>query len=83
VKSSQNKLLEKARNNPAGLRFKELQRLCEVVGMKLARVKGSHFIYIHENPTFAISLQEMRDGKAKSFQVKQLLDKIDEHGLDK
>jgi hypothetical protein len=83
LKSSIVKLLNKARANPAGLRFSEVQRLCLMVGMTLDRVSGSHFIYKHKNPTFIQSLQKMKDGKAKPFQVRQLLDSIDKYDLER
>jgi predicted RNA binding protein YcfA (HicA-like mRNA interferase family) len=74
--------LSKAKINPAGLRFSELQGLCKAMGMTLDRVSGSHFIYKHKNPTFVISIQKMNDGKAKPYQVKQLLNFIDQYDLE-
>lgn len=82
LKASFSKLLDKARNNPAGLRFSELRRLCEEIGMVLDRVHGSHFIYKHYNPPFTISIQETKDGKAKPYQVRQLLAFVDRYDLD-
>lgn len=82
MKSSIDKLLCKARINPAGLRFSELKRLCEAMEMTLDRVSGSHFIYKHNNPTFGLSIQKMNDGKAKPYQVRQLLDFIDKYDLE-
>ena len=81
MKSAHEKLLSKARNNPMGLRFSELQLLCEAVGMTLVRTKGSHFIYQRKNPAFILSIQNMPDGKAKPYQVRQLLDFIDRYAL--
>jgi hypothetical protein len=81
VKGSFEKLLSKAKNNPAGLRFTELQRLCEAMGMTLDRVNGSHFIYRHNNPFFIMPIQKFRDGKAKHYQVTQLLRFIDKYHL--
>lgn len=77
------KLLEKARGNPAGLRFAELQKLCEHAGMALDRSKGSHFIYHHKDPAFSLSIQQTKDGKAKPYQVRQLLAMIEKYDLDK
>jgi len=74
-------LLKRARNNPAGLRFTELCKLCECANMHLDRVKGSHHIYKSGNPFKLISIQKMPDGKAKSYQVRQLLDFIEEYNL--
>jgi hypothetical protein len=53
------------------------------MGMVLDRVHGSHFIYKHDNPPFIISIQRMKDGKAKPYQVKQFLDLVDRYELDK
>lgn len=46
--------------------------------MKLDRVKGSHFIFRREAPSYLISIQEMPDGKAKPYQVRQVLNYIEE-----
>jgi predicted RNA binding protein YcfA (HicA-like mRNA interferase family) len=75
------KLLARAVASPAGLRFGELQRFCELAGMELVRKKGSHYIYrCSEPPHRLLSIQEGRDGKAKPYQVRQLLDIIEECG---
>lgn len=75
-------LYEKARNNPVGLRFSELESLCKCIGMRRDRVNGSHHIYKRDNiPKQMISIQKMSDGKAKPYQVRQLLDFIAEHGI--
>jgi len=76
------KLYEKARAHPKSLRFSELTALCECIGMKCDRIKGSHFIYILENPFFLISIQRMKDGKAKPYQVRQLLDFIEDNNIN-
>lgn len=46
------------------------------------RTAGSHFIYKLEDPFFLLSIQKLKDGKAKAFQVKQLIDFIEENDLD-
>ncbi len=76
------RLYEKAKSNPKGLRFPELKTLCECNGMICDRVKGSHFIYRLEEPFFLISIQRMKDGKAKPYQVRQLLDFIEDNNLN-
>ena len=76
------KLLQKARNSPQNLRFEELRKLCVHFGMELAKSEGSHFIYSRkDDPKFIISIQEDKGGKAKTYQVKQLLDNVEDHGL--
>lgn len=75
-------LYEKAKKNPKSLRFSEIRTLCEGVGMKCNRIKGSHFIYRMEEPFFLISIQKMKDGMAKPYQVRQLLCFIEDNNLD-
>ena len=75
-------LYEKARANPRSVRFSGMKTLCECVGMALDRVKGSHFIYRLDDPFFLISIQKMKDGKAKPYQVRQLLDFIEDNNLN-
>lgn len=76
-----NQLLEKARSNPVGLKFSELCKLCECIGMHCDRQRGSHRIYKRLSPTFIQSVQKMSDGMAKPYQVRQLLTRIDEYDL--
>jgi len=76
-------LFEEVKNNPKGLRFAELILLCKCIGMRRDRVKGSHFIYKMDEPFFLLSIQRMKDGKAKAYQVRQLVDFIEENNLDR
>jgi len=49
--------------------------------MRLRKKRGSHRIYKREDPPkFSLSIQD-DDGKAKPYQVKELLDKIAEYCL--
>jgi hypothetical protein len=75
-------LYERAKTNPKGLRFSELKALCEGIGMRCDRIAGSHFIFKMESPFFLLSIQKMRDGKAKPYQVRQLSDFIEDNRLD-
>lgn len=75
-------LYEKAKENPKGLRFFDLKTLCECIGMGCDRIKGSHFIYRMDDPFFLISIQKMKDGMAKPYQVRQLLYFIEDNNLD-
>jgi translation elongation factor P/translation initiation factor 5A len=50
--------------------------------MILDRKKGSHFIYKLGEPFFILSIQKTKDGKAKAYQVRQLLNFIEENDLD-
>jgi hypothetical protein len=75
-------LYEKAKENPKGLRFSELKTLCECIGLKCERIKGPHFIFRRDDPFFLISIQKMKDGMAKPYQVRQLLNFFEEYNLD-
>jgi hypothetical protein len=69
------KLLQRARAAPASLRFEELCQLAECHGFALARQKGSHRLYKRAGEPRVMNFQDDR-GKAKEYQVKQLLDVI-------
>ena len=71
------KLLEKARNNPVGLRFKEFETLLKACGWTFDHQKGSHQIWYSPEET-RIPIQQAKGGKAKGYQVKQFLSIYDE-----
>ena len=74
------KLLEKARNNPAGVRFQEICLLAEHMGFNRRGVKGSHIVYEKEGVEEILTFQG-RDGMAKPYQVKQLLAVVEKYKL--
>lgn len=75
------KLIQRATTNPENLRFEELCKLCRFFGMKYRKKGGSHKIYKRKKPPmFTLSIQD-DNGMAKPYQVQQLLDKVEEHGL--
>jgi predicted RNA binding protein YcfA (HicA-like mRNA interferase family) len=74
-------LLREARANPAGLRFLEACALAEAFGWILARsASGSHRIYNRPGTMALVVLQEATGGKAKAYQVRQLIRLIDKLG---
>jgi hypothetical protein len=74
------KLAQLARSNPAGLRFPELCRLAEAFGFIFQRQKGSHRVYAHDGVAQIMNFQN-DGGRAKAYQVRQLLDCVDRHRL--
>lgn len=74
------KLLRKALSSPANLRFEEACALARAFGFRLARISGSHHIFVHPNVRELINLQEVK-GKAKPYQVKQLLSLVEGYNL--
>jgi predicted RNA binding protein YcfA (HicA-like mRNA interferase family) len=75
------KLLQKALSSPANLRFEEACALARAFGFHLSRVKGSHHIFAHPSVRELVNLQEVR-GKAKPYQVKQLLALVEGYNLN-
>jgi hypothetical protein len=74
------KLIDKARNNPAGVRFQEIRLLAEHLGFTKRGGKGSHLVYEKEGVEEILTFQD-RKGMAKPYQVKQLLAVIEKYRL--
>jgi predicted RNA binding protein YcfA (HicA-like mRNA interferase family) len=74
------KLLQKALSSPANLRFEEACAFARAFGFHLSRVSGSHHIFAHQNVRELLNLQEVQ-GKAKPYQVKQLLALAERYNL--
>ena len=74
------KLLEQALRNPAGLRFEEAKKLAEAFGFRLDRINGSHHIFVRAGVPRLVNLQNC-GGKAKVYQVRQLLKLAEWHNL--
>jgi hypothetical protein len=67
------KLLKQAQNSPNSFRFEDLLALAECHGFVFERqVGGSHRIYKHNKRKGLMNFQD-NNGKAKGYQVKQLL----------
>ncbi len=66
------KLLETARNNPAGLRFADFETLLARSGWLMDRQGGSHRVWYSPKGS-RLSIQEGKAGKAKPYQVRQFL----------
>jgi predicted RNA binding protein YcfA (HicA-like mRNA interferase family) len=74
------KLLEKIISGSKNIRFAEATALAEAFGFKLDRINGSHHIFVHPGIPELINLQNVK-GKVKSYQLKQLLNIIEQHNL--
>jgi hypothetical protein len=70
-------VLAEMRNNPAGVRFADAVKVCEHYFGK-ARRSGSHHVF--KMPWLGdprVNLQEARSGKAKAYQVRQVIRAVD------
>ena len=74
------KLLQKALQSAVNLRFDEVRALARAFGFRLSRVSGSHHIFVHSEVRELLNLQEVK-GKAKPYQVKQLLSLVERYNL--
>ena len=74
------KLLAKALSGSKNLRFSEVAVLAKAFGFRLSRTKGSHHIFVHPRVRELVNLQEV-DGKAKPYQVRQLLEIVERYNL--
>lgn len=75
------KLLQAAQNHPHSLRFEELCALAEASGFEWVHGRGSHRVYAREGVAEILTFQPRQDGKAKAYQVRQLLALIERYGL--
>ena len=74
------KLLAKALSGSKDIRFSEASALAVGFGFTLARVSGSHHIYAHPDIPELVNLQDVA-GKAKPYQIKQLLKLVERYNL--
>lgn len=74
------KLYATATTNPGGLSFREFERLLDAFGFVHRRTTGSHRHYTHH--AVPVILTVLPDGKdVKRYQVRRLLDIVDQYGL--
>jgi predicted RNA binding protein YcfA (HicA-like mRNA interferase family) len=74
------KLLEKILAGSKNIRFAEAVILAKSFGFRLDRVRGSHHIFVHPDIPELLNLQDV-NGKVKPYQLKQLLNIIEQHNL--
>jgi hypothetical protein len=77
-------LVESARASPTNVRFRDLCGLLARIGYALDRKRGSHLIYRHSwrRDLPLVNLQEGQAGKAKPYQVRQVVGLIDAYKLE-
>lgn len=70
-------ILTEMRNNPGGVRFADAMKLCEHYFGK-PRKSGSHRVFKMPWPGDPrVNLQEDKGGKAKAYQVRQIVRAVD------
>lgn len=74
--SKREKLLAKAKRNPAGLKFREFTALLSASGYVYDRQKGSHERWINDESGNSMTIQPWDGGMAAPYQVRQFLSQI-------
>jgi predicted RNA binding protein YcfA (HicA-like mRNA interferase family) len=74
------KLLKKLLTGTKDVKFSDAVKCAQLFGFHLDRIKGSHHIFIHPDIPELLNLQNYK-GKAKVYQIKQLLDIIERYNL--
>jgi hypothetical protein len=74
------KLLQKLISGSKNIRFTEACACDEAFSFRLSRISGDHHIYVHPEIPELVNLQNL-GGKAKPYQVKQLLQIIEQYNL--
>jgi predicted RNA binding protein YcfA (HicA-like mRNA interferase family) len=75
------KLLIKLLSGSKNISFNEFVALLEGFGFYLDRMNGSHHIFNHPNIPEMLTIQPRKDGKAKPYQLHQLVKLIEEYNL--
>ncbi len=69
-----------SRGSLNNVRFAELSDLTQAFGFALARVSGSHHMFVHPSIPELLNLQEVQ-GQAKPYQIRQLLRLVERYNL--
>jgi predicted RNA binding protein YcfA (HicA-like mRNA interferase family) len=77
---SKQKLLKKILAGAKNIRFDEVVALINAFGFELARVSGSHHIFIHPAVDELVNLQNV-SGQARPYQVRQFLKLVERYNL--
>lgn len=70
-------LMERMRRNPGGVRFADLRRVCDRFFGEPRQIGTSHLVYRMPWPGDPRVNIQNRKGKAKAYQVRQVLKAID------
>jgi predicted RNA binding protein YcfA (HicA-like mRNA interferase family) len=74
------RLFEELKKNPRNIRFERLCNIAEAFGFSFRGGRGSHRIYVRDDVYELLNFQNV-GGKAKPYQVRQLIKVIEKHGL--
>ncbi|WP_242833865.1 type II toxin-antitoxin system HicA family toxin [Desulfosporosinus sp. OT] len=72
--------MERILSGSKNIRFEEIVALTQAYGFRLARINGSHHIFVHPEVRELINLQNV-NGMAKPYQIRQLLKLVELNNL--
>jgi predicted RNA binding protein YcfA (HicA-like mRNA interferase family) len=75
------KLLEKILAGSQNIRFADFVTLVEAFGFRLARIRGSHHIFVHPHVPELLNLQNS-NGQVKPYQIRQFLQLVERYSLE-
>ena len=74
------KTLERILAGSRNIRFEDMRRLAVAFGFELARINGSHHIFVHPEVNELVNLQN-DGGEAKPYQIRQFLKLVESYNL--
>jgi predicted RNA binding protein YcfA (HicA-like mRNA interferase family) len=74
------KILAKVLAGSKNIAYNDFILLVEGFGFRLARISGSHHIFVHNNVKELVNLQNV-NGQIKPYQIKQFMELIERYNL--
>ncbi len=68
--------------NRANVAFNDLIRLLNGLDFELRRISGDHHLFKHRTLDLKLNLQPDRNGDAKQYQVRQVLNVVTKYNLE-
>jgi predicted RNA binding protein YcfA (HicA-like mRNA interferase family) len=74
------KILAKVLAGSKNIAFNDFVLLVEGFGFRLARISGSHHIFVHNSVKELVNLQNV-NGQVKPYQIKQFMELVERYNL--
>ncbi len=78
---NERKTLQRILSGSRNIRFVKMTAMVEAFGFRLARIQGSHHIFVHPEVSELVNLQEVK-GEAKPYQIRQFLKLAERYDLE-
>lgn len=74
------KLIADIRNNPRDVRYEDALRAADLIGFTSTGGSGSHCTRSRPGELVQLNFQRVANGRAKPYQVRQLIEMLDKYG---